>query len=142
MQVSRIVWHKKFQGNTAAGIDDAPVNGEALDLTALGTFSRARLILELGAVTESGKLMAVLQESESEGGEFTNVAGLEETGEDVTGKSDTSIVIDVPAVKRFLRYAYQRSTANIELDSVTIELYSSTVTTVRQSGSVWREIIR
>ena len=60
----------------------------------------------------------------------------------MTGKSDTSIVIDVPAVKRFLRYAYQRSTANIELDSVTIELYSSTVTTVRQSGSVWREIIR
>lgn len=45
MQISRIVWNKKFQGHTAAGIDDATVVGEALDLTALGTFSRARQIL-------------------------------------------------------------------------------------------------
>jgi hypothetical protein len=140
MQISKQLYHKKILGNTAAGQDASAVVGTAIDVTSLGKFDRARLIIELGAVTSGGVLKAGLQECATSGGTYVTIADLG-NGEVCTGKSDNTIIIDVPLSERYLKYTYQRTTANIELDSLTIQLYSSGKIPVTQDTSVFKEVI-
>lgn len=141
MQISKQLYHKKILGNTAAGQDASAVVGTAIDVTSLGKFDRVRLVIELGAVTSGGVLKAGLQECDTSGGTYVTIANLGTNGEVCTGKSDNTIIFDVPLKKRYLKYSYQRSTANIELDSLTIELYSSGKIPVTQDTSVFKEVI-
>jgi hypothetical protein len=140
MQISKQLYHKKILGNTAAGQDASAVVGTAIDVTSLGKFDRARLVIELGAVTSGGVLKAGLQECDTSGGTYVTIADLGD-GEVCTGKSDNTIIFDVPLKKRYLKYTYQRTTANIELDSLTIELYSSGKIPVTQDTTVFKEVI-
>ena len=51
------------------------------------------------------------------------------------------MIFDVPATKGFLKIQYQRGTANIEIDAITIDLYSGRMTPTTQDASVSKVII-
>ena len=136
MILSQCVYHKKILGNTAAGVDAAAVTGDAIDVTTLGAFDRARLIIELGAVVDGAKLTASLSECDTSAGTYTTIADLGAAGMVITDMDDNSVVIDVPLTERYLKYGYRRTTQNAEFDSLVIELYDSGKTPITQSATV------
>ena len=142
MQLSNQLYHKKILGNTDAGMDSSTVAGDAIDVVAVGTFDRARLIIELGAVTSTANIAAGLQECDTAAGTYSVIANLGDDGLVATDQSDTTIILDVPLTKRYLQYTYKRTVANIEFDSLTVQLYSSGKIPVAQSATVWKEIVK
>ena len=93
--ITKSIYWKKILGNTAAGQDGTEVDGSAIDARG---FDRALFILELGAVTTGGKLAFNIQES-SNGTDFTDITGAGFAATVATGKSDDTIMIDVPVTK-------------------------------------------
>ena len=135
--VTKSLYWKKILGNTAAGKDGAEVNGNAIDARG---YNRALFVLELGAVTDGGKIAFQIQES-SNGTDFTDIAGAGFAAEVATGKSDDTIMIDVPVEKGYLRYQYQRTTQNVEIDALQYALYNAKKIPVTQNTDVWKEIV-
>ena len=135
--VTKSIYWKKVLGNTAAGVDGAEVNGSAIDARG---YDRALFILELGAVTTGGKIALQIQES-SNGTDFTDIANAGFAAEVATGKSDDTIMIDVPVTKGYLRYQYQRTTQNVEFDALQYALYNAKKIPVSQNTDVWKEIV-
>lgn len=135
--VTKAIYWKKILGNTAAGEDGAEVDGSAIDARG---YNRALFILELGAVTTGGKVAFQIQES-SNGTDFTDITGAGFAAAVATGKSDDTIMIDVPVSKGYLRYQYQRTTANVEFDALQVALYNAKKIPVTQNTDVWQEIV-
>lgn len=135
--VTKAMYWKKILGNTAAGVDDAEVDGAAIDARG---FDSALFILELGAVTTGGKVAFQIQES-SNGTDFTDIAGAGFAAEVATGKSDDTIMIDVPVSKGYIRYQYQRTTQSVEFDALQVALYNAKKIPVTQNTDVWKEIV-
>lgn len=128
-------WNKRV-GNVAAGVDGAEVNGD--DIDARG-FDRALFILELGAVTATGKIAFKIQES-ADGQTYTDIAGAGFAATVATGKSDNSILIEVPVNLGHLRYQYQRTVQSVEIDALQYALYDSGKIPVAQPATVWKAI--
>lgn len=135
--LTKSIYWDKILGNTVAGTDVAEVDGSAIDARG---FDRALFIMELGAVTDTGKLSFNIQEG-SDGTNFTDITGAGFAATVATGKSDDTIFIDVPVTKGYLRYQYQRTTANVEIDALQVALYNSKKIPVSQSSDVWKEIV-
>ncbi len=135
--ITKSIYWKKILGNTAAGQDGAEVDGDAIDARG---YDRALFILELGAVTETGKVALQIQES-ANGTDFTDITGAGFAATTATGKDDDTIMIDVPVTKGYLRYQYQRTTANVEFDALQVALYNSKKIPVTQNADVWKEIV-
>lgn len=135
--LTKSIYWKKHLGNTAAGTDVAEVNGSAIDARG---YDRALFILELGAVTSGGKLAFNVQES-SDGETFADITGAGFDATVATGKSDDTIMIDVPVSKGYLRYQYQRTTQNVEFDALQVALYNAKKIPVTQNTDVWKEIV-
>lgn len=135
--ITKSIYWKKILGNTAAGQDGAEVDGDAIDARG---YDRALFILELGAVTATGKLALQIQES-ADGTTFTDITGAGFAATVATGKSDDTIMIDVPVTKGYLRYQYQRTTADVEFDALQVALYNSKKIPVTQNADVWKEIV-
>jgi hypothetical protein len=133
--INSLYWDK-ILGNTAAGVDGSEVDGDAIDARG---FDRALFILELGAVTATGKVAFNIQES-ANGLTFTDIAGAGFAATTATGKSDDTILIDVPVNQGYLRYQYQRSVANVEIDALQVALYGSGKIPVTQHSDVWQSI--
>lgn len=130
------VYWKKILGNTAAGQDGAEVDGDAIDARG---YDRALFILELGAVASTGKVSFNIQES-ADGLTFTDITGAGIGATTATGKGDDSILIDVPVNLGYLRYQYQRTTADVEFDALQVALYDNMKIPVTQSTDVWQSI--
>lgn len=135
--VTKAMYWKKILGNTAAGVDDAAVNGSAIDARG---FDSALFILELGAVTTGGKVAFQIQES-SNGTDFTDITGAGFAATVATGKSDDTVMISVPVSKGYLRYQYQRTTQSVEFDALQVALYNAKKIPVTQNTDVWKEIV-
>lgn len=135
--ITKSIYWKKILGNTAAGTDGSEVDGSAIDARG---FDRALFILELGAVTNAATLSINIQES-SNGTDFTDITGAGIADTVATGKSDDTVMIDVPVVKGYLRYQYQRETQNIEFDALQVILYNAKKIPVTQNTDVWQEIV-
>lgn len=133
--INALYW-KKILGNTAAGVDGAEVDGSSIDARG---FDRALFILELGAVTTGGKISFNIQES-ANGTDFTDITGAGIGATVATGKSDDTIMIDVPVNYGYLRYQYQRTTQNVELDALQVALYDNMKIPVTQNTDVWQSI--
>lgn len=126
----------KVLGNTAAGQDGAEVDGDSIDARG---FDRALFILELGAVASTGKVAFQIQES-SNGTDFTDISGAGFAATTATGKSDDTIMIDVPVNGGYLRYQYQRTTADVEFDALQVALYDNSKIPITQNTDVWQSI--
>ena len=135
--VTKSIYWKKILGNTAAGVDGAAVAGSAIDARG---YDRALFILELGEVTTGGKIALKIQES-SNGTDFTDITGAGFAATVATGKSDDTILVDVPVSKGYIRYQYQRTTQNVELDALQVALYNAKKIPVTQNTDVWKEIV-
>ncbi len=135
--ITKSIYWKKILGNTAAGQDSSEVDGSAIDARG---FDRALFILELGAVTNAATLSINIQES-SNGTDFTDITGAGIADTVATGKSDDTVMIDVPVVKGYLRYQYQRETQDIEFDALQVILYNAKKIPVTQNSDVWQEIV-
>ena len=135
--VTKAMYWEKILGNTAAGQDGTEVDGDAIDARG---YDRALFILELGAVTATGKVALQIQES-ANGTDFTDIAGAGFAATTATGKDDDTIMIDVPVTKGYLRYQYQRTTADVEFDALQVALYNSKKIPVTQNADVWKEIV-
>lgn len=135
--ITNSIYWKKILGNTAAGQDGAEVDGDAIDARG---YDRALFILELGAVTATGKVALQIQES-ADGTTFDDITGAGFAATTATDKSDNTIMIDVPVTKGYLRYQYQRTTANVEFDALQVALYNSKKIPVTQNADVWKEIV-
>ena len=133
--INALYW-KKVLGNTAAGVDVTEIDGSAIDARG---FDRALFILELGAVTNNGKVSFNIQESD-DGTTFTDIegAGFEATA--ATGKSDDTILVDVPVRQGYLRFQYQRTVASVEFDALQVALYDCGKLPVTQHSDVWQSI--
>lgn len=120
--IQNIHWSRWIK-DTAAGTDASAAASSAIDC---GAFDRAMVTLELGTVTDAGNLTLKLQECDSAGGTYTDIAGanLGASGMVLTGKSDKSIVIDAQVSKRYLKVVYQRTAANIQFDGGMAVLYN------------------
>lgn len=135
--VTKSLYWKKILGNTAAGVDGAEVNGNAIDARG---YNRALFVLELGTVTNAATLSFNIQDS-SDGTNFADIANAGFADTVATGKSDDTIMIDVPVEKGYLRYQYQRETQNIEFDVLQVILYNAKKIPVTQNTDVWKEIV-
>lgn len=135
--VTKSLYWKKVLGNTAAGTDLAEVNGSAIDARG---YNRALFVLELGAVTNTATLSFNVQDS-ADGTNFADISGAGFAATLATGKSDDTIMVDVPVEKGYLRYQYQRETANIEFDALQVILYNAKKIPVTQNTDVWKEIV-
>ena len=133
--VSKAVYWKKLLGNTAAGQDASKVDGSAIDAR---SFDRALFVLELGAVTDTGKIAIQIQQS-ANGTNFEDINGAGFAATVATGKSDNTVMIDVPVLKGYLRYQYQRTVANVEFDALQVMLYEAKKLPVAQNAAVWKE---
>lgn len=134
--INCLSWNKAV-GNVAAGVDGAEVDGA--DIDARG-FDRALFVLELGEVTATGKIAFNIQES-ADGDTYTDIAGAGIAATVATGKSDNSILIEVPVSKGYLRYQYQRTVQSVEIDALQYALYDSSKIPVAQPAAVWQSII-
>ena len=135
--LTKAVYWTKILGNTAAGTDVSEVDGSAIDARG---YDRALFVLELGAVTNAATFSFNIQES-ANGTNFTDITGAGFADTLATGKSDDTIMIDVPVTEGYLRYQYQRETANIEFDALQVILYNSKRIPVTQNTNVWQEIV-
>ena len=135
--ITKAIYWKKILGNTAAGQDGAEVDGDAIDARG---YDRALFILELGAVTSTGKVALQIQESAG-GVTFTDITGAGFAATTATGKSDDTILIDVPVNQGYLRYQYQRTTADVEFDALQVILYNNKKIPVTQNSDVWQDIV-
>lgn len=135
--ISNALYWKKILGNTAAGQDGAKVDGDAIDARG---FDRALFVLELGAVASTGKVAFQIQES-ANGTDFTDITGAGFAATTATGKSDGSILIEVPVNLGYLRYQYQRTIADVEFDALQVALYDNSKIPVTQNANVWQSII-
>ena len=135
--ITNSIYWKKILGNIEAGQDGTEVDGDAIDARG---YDRALIILELGAVTATGKVALQIQES-ANGTDFTDITGAGFAATTATDKSDNTIMIDVPVTKGYLRYQYQRTTANVEFDALQVALYNSKKIPVTQNADVWKEIV-
>lgn len=135
--LSNQIYWKKMIGNTAAGQDGAVVDGA--DIDARG-YDRALFVVELGAVTSTGKLALQIQES-ADGDTYTDISGAGFAAATATGKSDDTILIDVPLSLGYCRYQYQRTVADVELDAIQVILYNSGKIPVTQNTDVWQNIV-
>ena len=135
--ITNSIYWKKILGNIEAGQDGTKVAGDAIDARG---YDRALIILELGEVTANGKVALQIQES-SNGTDFTDITGAGFAATTATDKSDDTIMIDVPVTKGYLRYQYQRTTANVEFDALQVALYNSKKIPVTQNADVWKEIV-
>ena len=129
------VFHKKYIGNTAAGQDGSAVASSAI---ATAGFKRIRVVIELGAVTSNAVLKASVSACDTSSGSFVDIASLGTDGFVATGKSDNTVIIDAPLDVgcEFVKINYQRTTANIELDAITFDLYDARVVPVTQDTTV------
>ena len=114
--ISEARWDRWLK-DTAAGTDTAAVASPAIDTR---TASRALVSVEIGTVAEGGKLTLTVAESEDAAGTYTPVA----TMPAAPATSDTSWVMDVPLTKRYVKVSYQRTGANVAMDSGMMLLYS------------------
>ena len=135
--ITNSIYWKKILGNTEAGVDGSEVAGDAIDARG---YDRALIILELGAVTATGALALQIQES-ANGTDFTDITGAGFAATVATGKSDDTIMIDVPVTKGYIRYQYQRTIQSIEFDALQVALYNSKRIPVTQNADVWKEIV-
>ena len=135
--LSKAIYWTKLLGNTAAGQDGSEVDGA--DIDARG-YDRALFILELGAVASTGTLSIQIQES-ADGESWSDITGAGFADEVATGKSDDTILIDVPVAKGYVRYQYQRETADIEFDALQVILYNNKKIPVTQNSNVWQDIV-
>jgi hypothetical protein len=135
--ITNSIYWKKILGNTEAGVDGLEVDGDAIDARG---YDRALIILELGAVTATGALALQIQES-ANGTDFTDITGAGFAATVATGKSDDTIMIDVPVLKGYIRYQYQRTIQSIEFDALQVALYNSKRIPVTQNADVWKEIV-
>lgn len=135
--VTKSLYWKKLSGNVEAGVDDAEVNGAAVDARG---FDRALFIFELGTVTDAATLALQIQEG-SDGTNFTDITGAGFTATVATGKSDDTILIDVPVRKGYVRYQYDRKIQSTEIDAIQVALYNSKKIPVDQNTDVWKEIV-
>ena len=135
--VTKAMYWDKILGNTTSGTDAAEVDGSAIDARG---YDRALIILELGAVTDLGALALQIQES-ADGTTFNDIAGAGFAATVATGKSDDTIMIDVPVTKGYIRYQYQRTIQGIEFDALQVALYNSKKIPVTQNADVWKEIV-
>ncbi len=135
--LSKAIYWTKLLGNTAAGQDGSEVDGA--DIDARG-YDRALFILELGAVASTGTLSIQIQES-ADGESWSDITGAGFADEVATGKSDDTILIDVPVTKGYVRYQYQRETADIEFDALQVILYNNKKIPVTQNSNVWQDIV-
>lgn len=120
------VKHLKPVGHTAAGTDGSAVLSSAI---ATAGFGRVRVCFELGTVTSTGVLKAAIKGSSTSGGAYTAIVDLGADGFVATGKSEKTVVLDCPVENgaEFIKVEYQRVTANIELDAITVDLYGADV---------------
>jgi len=135
--VTKSLYWKKILGNTAAGTDVAEVDGSAIDARG---YNRALFVLELGTVTNAATLSFNVQDS-ADGTTFADISGAGFAATVATGKSDDTIMVDVPVEKGYLRYQYQRETQNIEFDALQVILYNAKKIPVTQNTDVWKEIV-
>lgn len=135
--ITKSIYWTKAIGNTAAGVDAAEVDGADIDATG---YDRALFVLELGAITDGGKLSMQIQES-TDGDTYTDIANAGFAATVITDKDDNTILIDVPVTKGYVRYQYQRTTQNIEFDALQVILYNSGKIPVTQNTAVYKEIV-
>ena len=135
--VTKSLYWQKMSGNVAAGTDAAEVDGSAINAKG---YDRALFIIELGAVTSAATLSLQIQEG-SDGTNFTDITGAGFDAATATGKSDDTILVDVPVKKGYVRYQYQRAAQNIEIDAIQVALYNSKKIPVNQNSDVWKEIV-
>jgi len=129
------VKHKKYIGHTAAGTDGSAVASSAL---ATAGFDRVRVCIELGTVTSGGVIEASISGCATASGDFVDIVSLGDSGYTATGKSEGTIILDCPLGNgaEFIKVNYKRKTANIELDGITLDFYSTDVVPVVQDSSV------
>lgn len=120
------VKHVKAIGHTAAGTDGSAVLSNAI---ATAGFGRARVCIELGTVTNNGVLKAAIKGCSTSGGSYVALVDLGDDGFVATSKSEKCVVLDCPVEigAEFIKVEYQRVTANIELDAITVDLYDADV---------------
>lgn len=135
--LSKAIHWTKLLGNTAAGQDISEIDGA--DIDARG-YDRALFVLELGAVTSTATFSMQIQES-ADGDSWSDISGAGFADQVATGKSDDTILIDVPVRKGYIRYQYQRETANIEFDALQVILYNNKKLPVTQNTNVWQDIV-
>lgn len=135
--LSNSLYWTKASGNVAAGVDGAEVDGA--DIDARG-YDRALFAIELGAVTTGGKLALQIQQS-SDGDSWEDISGAGFAATVATGKSDDTILVDVPVHKGYIRYQYQRTVQSIEIDAIQVLLYNSKKLPVTQNANVWQSIV-
>lgn len=135
--LSNAIYWKKILGNTGAGTDQSEVDGD--DIDARG-YDRALIVLELGAVTNAATFSIQIQES-ADGETWADISGAGFADAVATGKSDDTILIDVPVTKGYIRYQYQRETQNIEFDALQVILYNNKKLPVTQNSNVWQDIV-
>jgi len=135
--LSKAIYWKKILGNTVAGQDLSGVDGDGIDARG---YDRALFVLELGAVTNAATFSIQIQES-ADGDTWADISGAGFADTVATGKSDDTILIDVPVRKGYIRYQYQRETQNIEFDALQVLLYNNKKIPVSQNADVWQDIV-
>ena len=135
--LSKAIYWKKILGNTVAGQDVLEVNGDGIDARG---YDRALFVLELGDVTNAATFSIQIQESAA-GDTWADISGAGFADTVATGKSDDTILIDVPVRKGYIRYQYQRKTQDIEFDALQVLLYNNKKLPVTQNADVWQNIV-
>lgn len=142
MELSPRCYHKKLAGNVAAGVDASAVALTAVDVQALGAFDRVKVTLELGTVVDLATLEFGVQECDTADGTYKVIADLGEDPLLITGKSEGSVIFDVPVTKKYVQVIYKRTTKNTEFDGIFIDLYDGMKIPVVQNTAVFKEIVK
>ena len=122
-----------LSGPITAGTDGSFVT--SLTEIDMRGYSAARIIFHVGTVTGSGVITTRVKNSNTSG---TYGAGtIDRVGTDVVGgTSDRLLIHDIRKPKRrFLRVDYQRTVANVVVNSIIVELYDAYEKPVTQAAA-------
>lgn len=122
-----------YSAPVAAGTDGAFVT--SLPEIDMRGYDSARIIVHVGTVTGSGVLTTRLKNSNTSGS--FGAGTIDRVGTDIAGgTSDRLLIHDVYKPKRrYLRLDYQRTVANVVINSIIVELYNAREKPVTQAAA-------
>jgi hypothetical protein len=125
MNIAGIKDTYRILGNTAAGVDGSAVSSSAIDCK---TFDNVFLEILLGTVVNAAVFTVKLQQCATSNGDFVDIPGASITqtvaAEGGAGASNKVWQIDAKIQQRYVKVVYQRTVANVTIDSAILSLYN------------------
>lgn len=118
----------------AAGVDTSAAATSAIDT---GEYSRALITLNFGTVADGGKCALTVKGCETASGTYSKIAEIAAE----TPTASKTWALDVPCHMRHLKIEYQRTGANVTIESGALMLYDGKRVPADGMGDVVKRIV-